>query len=118
MKSVNEMTDNELRDLKYEMQEIMNRRYVEHVVAVTVNSMVATVEQREAALKTLHEIRLEMWRRGYAAVPTADRRDDYARHLERSVNRYEAAKASGDIVKMYDALVRVEANRDALEFTK
>ena len=118
MKSINEMTDNELRDLKYEMQEIMNRRYVEHAVAVTVNNMVATVEQREAALKTLHEIRLEMWRRGYAAVPTADRRDDYERHLERSVNRYEAAKASGDIVKMYDARARIEVNQDELDWIK
>lgn len=118
MKNVREMTDNELRDLQYEMKEIMNRRYVEHVVAVTVNSMVATVEQREAALKTLHEIRLEMWRRGYAAVPTADRRDDYERHLEKYSERYEAAKASGDIVKMYDVRVMLENVQDKLDWIK
>lgn len=117
MKNINEMTDNELRDLQYEAKEILNRRYAERVVAVTVNSMVATVEERERALNVLHEIRLEMWRRGYV-VPTADRRDDYMRHLDKHTERYETAKASGDVVKMFDIRQSIEDLQDKLDWIK
>lgn len=77
-----------------------------------------TTEQREEALAILHEIRLEQWARGWNATPTADKRDDFERHLARAEAKLEAAIATGNEVKIYVAKNRVNENRDALDYIK
>lgn len=106
------MSDNELMMAETNAKEILthvNNNYYTRYANVT-------VEQREEALNALHEIRIEMWTRGYGAVPTAEKLPDAIRNLSRAEAKLEAAIADGNEVKIYAAKNRVNENRDRIAF--
>ena len=109
MKGIHEMSDRELMDYQYEQKEVMQREDDPFRPSRNV-----TIEQREAALDALHEIRLEGWRRGWNGVPTEDRRADFERFTARNAQRLERAKAIGSIPSIYAMMDMVRTNEDRI----
>lgn len=109
MKNIHDMSDRELIDYQYEQQEIMQR--ADNPFAPNKN---VTTEQRDAALETLHDIRIEGWRRGWNGVPVEENRAEYERHVARNIQRVDAAKATGKAPAIYAKMNMLRTSEDRL----
>ena len=109
MKNIHDMSDRELIDYQYEQQEIMQRE--DNPFAPNKN---VTIEQRDAALETLHDIRIEGWRRGWNGVPVEENRAEYERHVARNIQRVDAAKATGQAPTIYAKMNMLRTSEDRL----
>jgi len=118
MKDVRTMADNELFDRRNELHMLLNREFTDQRTSsgsIVPKDWVATIEERDAALAEMHEIRLEVWRRGINA-PTADKREDYIRYISNYERRLDNAIDSGDVARIYAAKDRLEVNMDSLNW--
>lgn len=111
MKNIREMTDVELMNQQYDCSEIMLRADNPFNPAANVS-----IEQRETALNTLREIRLEGWRRGWNGTPTEERRADYERHIARNAKRLEDAKKNGNVLTIFAKMDMLRASQDRLDW--
>lgn len=106
------MTDNQLFDLKNEMTVIIGAFFNPWL---NDECQQRDIESREAALETLHYVRMELWRRGFT-TPDAELRETYERRLAQGAERLAKAEASGDIArdKIYVARNMIRDHEDKL----